>query len=126
MIDIQAQAEEIALKETGIVLVSHTREMLEDLALGPVTVEFFESMLDDICDHYTRKDGEDYLVNVGRVGELLDEYLGEDRLAVVNWLETPNSRLGDAKPIELLLIGKAKSLIKFIEWLIQEKPTSEV
>lgn len=109
--------EQMFLEETGKVIVKHTREILENLAQGPVTVGFFETMMDEICEHYSQ-DGEAYMTVVERLGEKLDEYLNTDRERVVNWLETENPSLGMAKPIELLFIGRGEGLIHFVENLI--------
>lgn len=118
--------DQLFLENVGKVFVEHTRQDLEQLAKGPITVDFFEKMIDDVCSHYTEKNSEDYRTIVNYVGELLDQYLGDDREKVVDWLEKENPSLGDAKPIELILIGRGKSVAQFIETLIKEKDTTQV
>lgn len=108
------------LEETGKVIVKHTRDILENLAQGPVTVSFFEAMIDDISGHYSQN-GENYKSVIEKLGEKLDEYLGADRERVVNWLETENPSLGMAKPIELLFIGRGEGLVHFVQNLITEE-----
>ena len=116
----------LSIEEVGRVFVKNTRALIENMAGGPVTVDFFESFMDEVCDHYNQYD-QDYLSIIETLGRKLDQYLGEDRDKVVSWLETESSQFGMAKPIELLLIGRGRDLIHHVENLIkQNSPNTNV
>jgi hypothetical protein len=108
----------LSIEEVGKVFVKNTRVLIENMAGGPVTVDFFESFMDEVCDHYNQYD-QDYLAIVETLGKRLDQYLGEDRNKVVSWLETEGPEFGMAKPIELLMIGRGRDLINHVENLIK-------
>ena len=113
-------------KVIGKFFVDNSRKALEELSNAPITLEFFNSMIDDLCSHYSVRNGEDYRALVDQLGHLLDQYFGADHEQIVAWLETENPELGNAKPIELVFVGFGKSVVEFVEGLIEENSTTQV
>lgn len=105
------------LKSIGQVYIHHTRPVLENMAQGPVSVDFFETFMDEISRHYDHSAamGNGYLSYVEKIGNLLDQKLGADRNKAVEWLETSSEDFGGAKPIELICVGKAQLIADYLE-----------
>lgn len=110
----------VDLKMIGQVYIHHTRGLLQEMANGPVTVDFFETFINDICHYYSSyvgdgTDGLGYYDAVNEVGLLLDQKFNNDSQSVIGWLETELDDFGGASPIELICVGAADRVADYIK-----------
>lgn len=95
-------------------LMKVVRESLELLSGGPVTVDWVNRNIGGIADNYNDRfpgyDGiyEEIKVKVGSFFEF-----DVDKTAL--WFETDNVLLGNIKPIEMIVIGRAEKLLLFVD-----------